>query len=751
MAHEDRSDAPSGRTAPSAGARQRDEASVHLDAWLQPFGAEPLHDLEGELERVALPSGEDLFLQHDEADAMYVLLSGDLEVWIRQADGSDVCVDRLSAGAIVGEMALLTGQRRGATVRAAADAVLARLSRSRFIELAESHPEFTLRLTAAVGPRLARTHLAEVLTAWFGALDTDTFHAIERELRWVHLAGGEVLFREGDTGDAMYLVVSGRLAFAREGATDHVLGDIGRGESVGEFAVLTEEPRSATVIAVRDSDLVELPKGLIERHPRLMTVLARSIARRAQAASTSVSVRRRAETFALLPITPGAPVAAFAARLSAALGHHGSTMHLDARRFDDAFGKEGASRLPRDHPLAMSQTGWLSAREAEHAHVVYQAEEAWSPWTRRCLRQADRIVLVGVAGADPRPGELERAVAHERHRAPVDLVLIQPDDALMPRGTLAWLTPRSAEHHYHVRMTNEADVGRVARGISGRSAGVVLSGGGARGYVHVGLLRACEEADLAVDIVGGTSMGALVGGTFALSQSAEVCFERSAKLSTTRFLDLTLPIAALTSSRRVTAMIRKLFGEVLIEDLWTPFFCVSTNLSRGDRTIHDRGPLWHAVRASLALPGVFSPVLHDGDVLVDGGITSNYPVDVMRTRVQGGVVIGSNAFPLREHAKPYEFGETISGWRILWRSLWPGYSNGLVPSIVETLYGATSINARYQVRAMAKLADVNVVYPVEDYDPLDFAPYAPLVDIGHQEARRALEAWRGERARPARG
>jgi NTE family protein len=196
-------------------------------------------------------------------------------------------------------------------------------------------------------------------------------------------------------------------------------------------------------------------------------------------------------------------------------------------------------------------------------------------------------------------------------------------------------------------------------------------------------------------------------------------------------------------------VVRSLFGDVLIEDLWTPFFCVYTNLSRGDRMIHERGPLWHAVRASLALPGVFSPVLHEGDVLVDGGITSNYPVDVMRSRVQGGVVIGSNAYPLREHAKPYEFGEFISGWRVLWRSLCPRSSTQVVPSIVETLYGATSINARYQVRALAELADVNVTYPVEGFDPLELAPYAPLVEIGQQEARRALEAWRAQRTRPA--
>jgi lysophospholipid hydrolase len=509
---------------------------------------------------------------------------------------------------------------------------------------------------------------------------------------------------------------------------------------VGEVGLFVDAPRSATVVALRDSDLVELPKALIERHPPLLAKVARAIALRVHDRGASAAPPRRAETIALLPVG-SAPIDAVASRLAQALHLYGPTIHLDARRFDHAFGKDGAAQLPRDHPLSITLTGWSSEREREHDHVVYVAEAHWSEWTQRCLRQADRIVLVATAGEDPRPGGLEEALAQARLGAPVDLVLVHRESTELPEGTLAWLTARSVDRHYHVRLGDDGDFGRLARGLTGRSMGVVCSGGGARGFVHVGLLRACEDLGLDVDAVGGTSMGAMVGGAYALSRRSGFCYEQSSAFARTRYLDYTLPIAALTSSKRVTAVLRAMFGEARIEDLWVPYFCVSTNLTRGERMVHRRGLLWQAVRASMAIPGVFTPVLHEGDVLVDGGITSNYPVDVMREWIATGAVIASNAYPDEERAKPYDFAETISGWRVLWGSVNPLTRSLVVPSILETLIGATSINSRYLTRAMAELADVSISYPVEDFSPLRFDRYVSLVDIGYDRARPALEGW----------
>jgi predicted acylesterase/phospholipase RssA/CRP-like cAMP-binding protein len=702
-----------------------------------------LLDAVGEaFERLDVPRGQALFRQGDDGDALYVLLEGALDVTVKTVDGTDVHVDALLPRAVVGEMALLSGQPRSATVTAAEDARLLRVSRERFVALAESEPDLVERITASIAHRLRRTHLTSVLTDWFGAQDVASFRAIEDELQWVHLAGGQTLFRQDDAGSDMFLVVSGRIQLVDE-RSGRLLAEVGRGESLGELSALAEERRNGTARAVRDADLVRLPRSLVERHPRLLLRLARAIA--ARAAGRVRAPVARAKTFALVALSDDVPLAAFTERLREALADRGSTLRLDAERFDASFGKAGAAQLPREHPLSVTVTSWLSERERITRHVVYQADRAWSGWTQRCVRQADRVVLVAMAGSDPDRTRVEEAIESVREGGRLELVLLHPDGTELPHGTLAWLEPRALAAHHHVRPGHEIDLERLARALTGSSLGLVCSGGGARGYVHIGLLRACEELDVPIDVVGGTSMGALIGAAYALSRQSSFCYEQASRFGDPRrIIDFTFPFVALTKSGGLTTILRSIFGDVRIEDMWLPFFCVSTNLSRGERTVHERGPLWQAVRASLAIPGVFTPVLQDGELLVDGGITSNYPVDVMRERPGIGIVVGSNAFPRQENSRQYDFGEAVSGWRLLWRLVNPFTRRPDVPSIIETLVGATSINSRYLVQAMEAMADVSLSYPVESFDPLGFDRYEELVAIGHDVGQQVLAGWMEE-------
>jgi predicted acylesterase/phospholipase RssA/CRP-like cAMP-binding protein len=714
------------------------QVAAALAALRELLGSAAVEDVQGlatVLEHTTLRQGETLFSEGDDGDGLFVLTRGRLAVILRDPSGCDTTVDALLPGAVVGEMALLTGQRRSATVRASEAAELVRLPRDHFVRLGEAHPQLVERLTLAIRERLRRTHLSAVLTDWFGPLDLSARHELERRLEWRHLAGGDVLFREGDPSDAMYLVVSGRLRVAGAAGTTR---EITRGDSVGETGLLTGEPRASTVIAIRDSDLVRLPHDLVEANAAIMAKVARSVALRVRATAPAPS--QRTATIAVVPVTSG--LEDVARRLEAALAAQAPTLRLDAVAFDHAFRREGDAALPRDHALAVTLTSWLSQREADHAFVLYEADPEWSGWTQRCVRQADRVVLVADASNDPTPGALERLVRSVADGVAIDLVLVHDDATPLPSGTLAWLEPRPGTTHHHVRRTRTLDIERVARHLSGRAVGVVCSGGGARGFVHIGLLRALEERGIAVDAIGGTSMGALVAGARAFGGDAGFCHVQAATFGDTRrLIDVTLPVVALTKSRGITTMLRAMFGDTRIEDLWVPFFCVSTNLTQGTRMVHDRGPVWEAVRASLAIPGVFTPVVRDGDVLVDGALTSNYPVDLMRERVGRGVVIGSNAFPAAEARKPYEFGASVSGWRLLARRLNPFAAALEVPSILDTLVGSTLINSRYAVRAMEALADLNVSYPVEGVGALAFDRFDDVIAIGHRSGGAALEAW----------
>lgn len=190
-------------------------------------------------------------------------------------------------------------------------------------------------------------------------------------------------------------------------------------------------------------------------------------------------------------------------------------------------------------------------------------------------------------------------------------------------------------------------------------------------------------------------------------------------------------------------MLQEVFGEICIEDLWRPYFCVSSNLTRAEAVIHQRGELWEAVRASIAIPGIFTPILHNSDVLVDGGALNNFPVDVMVDLCEGGPVIGSNVSPLFEGRRRYEFGPSISGWRVLWSRVNPFSSAMRVPSLLGSLMRAQEIRSVSGLRRAESLAALVIRPDVSAFGILDFAAYEPIIEIGYEVARRDLSAWPG--------
>jgi len=693
---------------------------------------------------VTLARGDVLFHQGERGDSMYIVERGLLEVRARDQQGEHV-VDRLDAGASVGEMAMLTGRPRTAEVVALVDSRLLRIARQGFDALVAQNPAIASGFALAVTPRVQRIQLAGVLTRLFGDLDALALQTMQDRLQWRRLADGEALFRQGDVGTSMYIVVTGRLQFVLEpeGSGDEtILGEIGAGETVGEFALLSDETRSATVYATRDTDVVEMTRpvfeALIREHPQAMTEIARVIvARQRRALRPQLAETPGALTLALLPAGPaGAPLVEFAARLYDSLAVFGPTALFTSTAFDDAFGKAGAAQTEPDDALSIVLNSWLQQQEHAYRHVIFVADAEWSQWTQRCLAQADRVLIVGLAGQDAQPGPLE-AVCNPRTRK--ELVLLHPAASVEPTGTLPWLAARELAAYHHLRLGDATHWQRLARRLTGRAVGLVFSGGAARGLAHIGVIRALEEAGIDIDIIGGSSMGAFIGGCLARDMTAADLTESSGLANAHALLDRTLPYTSVMASGKITDVIYHYFGDRHIEDLWRPFFCVSTNLSVAAPVVHERGLLWRAVRASVALPGVFSPILNEkNEVLVDGGVMNNFPIDVMAARYEVGQIVASNVSPHRERPYPHTFGESISGWKVLWSRLNPFGHPMHVPSLVGLILRTVEVNSLYQRKTAEHLADVLIEPNVADFNFLDFAAIHVLEQRGYEAARAAL-------------
>jgi predicted acylesterase/phospholipase RssA/CRP-like cAMP-binding protein len=726
----------------------------HLEDLLKGVDDETRRDIETELRPVALAAGETLFREGDPAEDVFFLRQGRLGVRRHTAEGTETEIDALEPGASVGEMALLTGEPRAATVEALQPCELVRLSGVAFGRLSAKHPRAMADYARTMLPRFQRTQLAGVLTRLFGSLDSAALAQLQDELEWQALSAGETLFRQGESGDALYVIVDGRLRVVADGeAGERTLRELGRGESVGEAALLTGDPRSATVYAVRDSHVVRLDAALfervVERHPHALLQIARTTAHRTRPRGPRKDPGSR--TFALVAVGPDAPLSEVASALADSLRAQGSTLHLGSARLDARRGKDGIAQTPEDHPMDVSLVAWLSQRESEHRYVVYEADRGWSAWSRRCVRQADRIVLVGRAGSDPEPGPLEIEVRAAAPRTRAELVLVHPDDTERPRGTAAWLERRSVEAHHHLRLGNPGDVARVGRCLAGRAIGLVFGGGGARGFAHIGVIRAIEESGLPVDAIGATSMGAIVGSALALEwPRAEM--ERLASLfvSRRRLLDPTLPLTSFMASGKVTRLYQRLWGDTRIEDLWRPLFIVSSNLSKAEPVIHRGGLLWECARATTAIPGTFSPMLLDGDVLVDGGVLNNLPIDVMRDVVETGTVVGVNVVPSQSRVRTgksrYRFGPTLSGFRLLWNRVMPLGRKLRAPSLLGILTRSTEINSAWRARAeeFRRHADLLIEPALGRFRTLDFDAWEKIVGAGYESGGEQLRSWLAE-------
>jgi predicted acylesterase/phospholipase RssA/CRP-like cAMP-binding protein len=577
--------------------------------------------------------------------------------------------------------------------------------------------------------------------AVFGSLDEGARALIATQLTPRSVAGGEVLIREGDPADALYLIAEGRVRVTsrRDDGATQVLAELGRGEIVGEMALVTDEPRSATVTAVRDSLVLELPATtfveLVGEHPQVLREVTTKVVGRLLRSLRGGTPTSPVSTVAVVPLDEAPEVLRFGADLAAAFARlTGASAHVTRSAASDALGD--LDRVPV-HRLA----GWLAEQERSAEVLVLEADTVPSPWTDLCVRQADLILFVARARVAPGLRAVEEHVAARRAHVPArtHLVLVHPPATRDPRGTRRWLVPRTVERHHHVRADRPTDVDHVARLVLGRGIGLVFSGGGARGVAGLGVLRALRELDVPYDAVGGVSIGALVGGGAARDQPLDElsALLRRAVVDTSPF-DVTFPAVSLAAGKRVTRHLQDAAEGLDMEDAWRPFFCVSTNLTRGRVEVHRTGPGWHAIRASFSIPGVFPPVrTPEGDLLVDGGVIDNLPVGIMRAEHPGISVVSVDVRRARDLGGGGLPGDGIvSGWRVLLSRIDPNAREQDRAGLGRILLRLTEIGTDHDDRG-----DLYIRPAIDGFSIADFGAFDRLVDLGYDAAMTAVPEW----------
>jgi NTE family protein/lysophospholipid hydrolase len=580
----------------------------------------------------------------------------------------------------------------------------------------------------------------------FGTLQSEPLEALRAQLRLQEVAAGEVVLREGSAADSLMIVVSGRLRVTRQGAQGELqlFNELGPGDFQGEAGLMLRQPRPADVSALRDSVVAWLDVAGFERLLRLEPVLfnqvfSQALARYLRHVQTP-STTRRALTIALVPLAPMDGVRELGLLLRDTLG---GDVHL--------LQPEGANPAATEEELTLAMRRFDQWEQAAEVMLI-RAEPQLSAWTRFALRQADQLVFVAPTQTSPLVGAFERKLqgepgfAYKRQQ----LVLLHPAGSALPASLTPWQKERpQLERVLALRQGASDDAARLGRFLTGQAVGVVLGGGGARGFAHIGVLRALQESGIPIDLMGGNSMGALIGSQFALGHGLDEIVRRIRDFAAGGERP-TVPVVSLLSGRRMERDLRRLCQlgthEAQLDALWLPFFTAACNLSRACTTVLDQGPMWRAVMASNSPAGLLPPVPYNGDLLVDGAILDNVPVEAMRRRLGAkmerrrgnGTVIAIDV----DVQEPLQVADDLQrlGARVKLRSNFGDQALRL-PSIGQILYRAGHIGGMVQRGKTVEMSDFFLEPPTSDFSLMAYKRADEIVERGYRHALEKIAGW----------
>ncbi|CAK9294907.1 unnamed protein product [Gordionus sp. m RMFG-2023] len=754
----------------------------------------------------------------------------------------EVCVFVVKPGEFVDALSVITGEASIFTIKARVKSWIITIDKTQFYEILNEQPWAVLNLAQAVVMKIS-----------------PFLRQIDFSLDWVQIEAGRALFRQNEKSDCIYIVLSGRVRSIHKTHGSHkreIIGEFGRGELVGLVEVLTQKHRFSTIIAIRDTELAKIPEGLLDQikknHPKVVTRLIHLLGQRLLDTMQtrngpvfelpgleSKPISSNLSTVAIVPASSEVPITNFTCELQFALNTIIPTLKLDSHIVKRELG-DGALDSFNEYRLS----NWLGQQEDLHGMVLYQCDYHLSNWTRRCVRQADCVLIVTVADLGPMPGHLELQLENFMVRAQRELIILHRDKNTPPKSTADWLNNRSwiSSHHHIVgpkRMflrrlfsnsyatgklidstvhfpssqtkndpgntnsngtgrdsslslpnpprsdfymdllynasyfnparlegKNEAETAviltkrniefcendffRLARFLTGTSVGLVLGGGGARGIAHVGMIKAMKEVGIPIDLIGGTSIGAFMSALYAEDRDVVNMTRRAREWSNhmtsiwKRVSDLTYPHTAMFTGSAFNDSIEEVFKQKMIEDLWIPYFNVTTDISSYDMKIHTNGCLWRYVRASMSLSGYLPPLCdpQDGHLLLDGGYCNNLPADIAKN--MGAKIIVAIDVGSKNTDDFTNYGDHLSGWWLLWRKYFFPWGGAFkVPDMneVQSRLAYVSCNKTMQDIKQNKMCEY-FRPPIDKFKTLQFYSFDEIYKTGYQYGIEAFVDWK---------
>lgn len=579
----------------------------------------------------------------------------------------------------------------------------------------------------------------------FGEISDVQWSALEELVEWVYVKGGDKIIQQGEPSDCIYFLLHGRLSAVYENAdgTFKKLGDVVQGQSVGEIGVFSKDVRTASVIAIRDAVLLKLTEEALHKtaalFPDMIFNVMNTVIKRATSQYTPKTLSP-VRNIVFIARQKNEENSTFLEGVQKGMERYGSTRMVNLSEILTLC-DIGEVDIESDDPLINSKIQQaIDELEANYDYVLFAAFENEKAWLNRAIRQADIFYFIKDSLDTYDLSTSESVIFDEEFYFKLKekhLVILHQNGDKLPQNTRKFLEKRDVELHHHVRLDRLNDISRVVRYIAGRTVGIAFAGGGAKGIAHVGIIQEFYRQGIPIDYFCGTSAGALAAAMAALDMGEDLFLERIIELAkeapTSRKNMNIFPIISIMKGKDLDECMHKYYGHARIEDLWINFSCVASNLTKKKSEIINSGPLDEALRASIALPGVFPPVVRGNDLWVDGGLINNLPVNLLeRNNIAKKVVV-----TLHKN-KDYilNYSKVPDSWQYIKNNI--KGKKIKVPKITSLMMESMVLASYSQYKSGLAKADLHLHPPVAKIGLLHWKKYDELIKTGKDYTQEIL-------------
>ena len=699
-----------------------------------------IHELSKIMSVVDYNKSDYIYVKNEKILKFLIIHSGICEV----IDNDGNVIRKLRENDFFGLISLFTNASKNYDLISVEDTRIFELDKGDLIELTLKFPNIKKELLNIVNEKIFNPEINAAIGKIAKEVDQKSIDELKKDISWKTLNDSEILFNEGDAGDSCYIVMSGRAEAIKNYGKDNeiILGELKKGDIIGDMALITGEKRSATIKASKLSRLIYISKKSFDKvmynNPKALMEVSKALINRLKYKDPKDTLNKNI-IVGIVSLINDKNTQNFFTTLNNSLKSFGSIEDLNEITINLDSDKEN---LDFDILLEniISNNDFL---------ILHSVDTNNLKWKKNIIKYSDQVIILGDPVKLNNISNEEFEIFDNYSKIKPNkfwLVLNHNEDTIIPSKTKKIISIRNGIKTFHVKNNNSNDIRRLARFITKQTIGLTLGGGGAKGFAHYGIYKAMNELNIPIDVIGGTSAGAIIASQIALGYSLNEIININKKVNALKmFKEYGFPYMSLIKSYKVEQAAKISAGDSDIEDLWIPFFAPATDLTNSKLLVFDKGPLWEAIRSSGALPGIVLPHFMDKNIIVDGGLMNNLPVDIMKNNYGGKIICSSCSL---DKSMKTSITGIPNQFKLLMSKLFDKTNfeknYHYVPTITDIVFKTSVVASASQIDENINMSDLFLELPTSEFGLTEMNDNSmmKLIDLGYEYSKPKLQVFK---------